>query len=114
MAKAKIPDPLGRRHLIERDLAPAQALKYAQAYLEEGRAVEAVDFFAKADAKESLEELRLEAISSGDVFLLRVVTAALGVTPVRADWQNAAQAADAAGKERYAQEARRLAEVGED
>ena len=114
MAKAKIPDPLGRRHLIERDLAPAQALKYAQAYLEEGRAVEAVDFFAKADAKESLEELRLEAIRSGDVFLLRVVAAALGVTPVRADLQDAAQAADAAGKERYAQEARRLAEVGED
>ena len=77
MAKTKLPDPLGRRHLIERDLAPAQALKYAEAYREEGRAVEAADFFAKADAAEPLEELRREAVGSGDVFLLRVVAKAI-------------------------------------
>ena len=114
MAKSKLPDPLGRRHLIERQLAPAQALKYAEAYLLEGRAVEAVDFFAKAEAKEPLEELRREAIRSGDAFLLRIVATALGVAPNRDEWQEAARAADAAGKERYAEEARRMAEVGEE
>ncbi len=114
MAKTKLPDPLGRRHLIERDLAPAQALKYAEAYREEDRAVEAADFFAKADAVEPLEELRREAVGSGDVFLLRVVAKAIGVTPDRHEWQEVARAADAAGKERYAKEAWRLADVGED
>ena len=114
MAKTKLPDPLGRRHLIERKIAPAQALKYAEAYLEEGRAVEAVDFFAKADAGEPLEALRREAIGSGDVFLLRLVASAIGVFPDRNDWQEVACAAEAAGKELYAVEARRLAEVGEE
>ncbi len=113
MAKTKLPDPLGRRHLIERELAPAQALKYAEAYMEEGRALEAVDFFAKADAVEPLEALRRDAIGSGDVFLLRAVAQAIGVFPDRNDWQEVARAAEAAGKERYAAEARRLADVGE-
>lgn len=114
MAKTKIPDPLGRRHLIERELTPAHALRCAEAYLEEGRAVEAVDFFAKAEAKEPLEGLRRAAIESGDVFLLRVVASALEAAPDRREWQEIAGAADAAGKERYAEEARRLAEVGEE
>ena len=73
-----------------------------------------MDFFAKADAKEALEDLRREAIGSGDVFLLRVVASAIGVSPDRDEWQEVARAADAAGKERYAEEARRLAGVGED
>ena len=114
MAKTKLPDPLGRRHLIERELAPAQALKYAEAYLAEGRPVEAVDFFAKAEAKEPLEALRRDAISVGDVFLLRAVAQAIGVFPNRKDWQEVARAAEVAGKERYAAEALRLAEVGEE
>ena len=114
MAKTKLPDPLGRRHLIERDIAPEQALKYAAAYLEEGRAVEAVDFFAKADAKEPLEALRREAVGSGDVFLLRLVASAIGVSPDLDEWRETARAADAAGKQRYAEEARRLVEIGED
>lgn len=112
MAKTKLPDPLGRRHLIERELAPDQALAYAEAYMEEGRPVEAVDFFAKADAKESLESLRRDAIDAGDVFLLRAIAQAIGVFPNRNDWQEVARAAEAAGKERYAKEALRLAEVG--
>ncbi len=114
MAKTKLPDPLMRRHLIERELAPAQAIKYAEAYLEEGRGIEAVDFFAKAEAVEPLEELRREAVRSGDVFLLRAIAAAIGVFPDRDEWHEVARGADAAGKERYATEARCLAEVGED
>jgi hypothetical protein len=114
MAKTKLPDPLGRRHLIERELAPAQAIKYAEAYLEAGRPLEAVDFFAKAEATEPLAKLRRDAVSAGDVFLLRVVATATGDFPGRDEWQEVARAADAAGKQRYAVEARRLAEVGEE
>ena len=114
MAKTKLPDPLGRRHLIERELAPAQAIKYAEAYLEEGRHLEAVDFFAKAEATEPLAKLRRDAVSAGDVFLLKIVATATGDFPGSEEWHEVARAAAAVGKERYAEEARRLADVGED
>ena len=73
MAKSKIPDPLERRHLLERELPPAQALRLAEAYLAEGRTLEAVDFLRKAEAKDRLAALRAEAVAAGDSFLLRML-----------------------------------------
>ena len=110
MASAKIPDPLVRRHLIEKELAPAQALKVAEAYLAEGRSVEAVEFLQKAAATEQLTELRSEAIGAGDVFLFRAV--AVADPPQREEWVEVAQNAESAGNLLYAAEARRLIEVG--
>jgi len=112
MEKSKIPNPLARRHLLERDLAPAQALRLAEAYLVEGRALEAVDFLRKADARDRLAELRDDAIAAGDSFLLRIVSTALGEAPDRASWDRLAVAADAAGKLRQAADARRQAARG--
>jgi hypothetical protein len=54
VARSKIPDPLARRHLIERSLQPAQALRVAEAYLEQGRALEAIEFLRKAEARDRL------------------------------------------------------------
>jgi hypothetical protein len=113
MARPKIPGPLVRRHLVERNLGTAQALRYAEAYLAEGRSVEAIEFLRMAEATERLEALRREALAAGDVFLLRAVSAALGVETGREEWQTVAKAAAAAGKDRYATEARRQAERGE-
>ena len=113
MARSKIPSPLERRHLVARDLSPAQTLRYAEAYLAEGRSLEAIQFLRKAGETERLEALRAEAIASGDVFLLRAVAAALEIEPDREDWRALAEAAAAAGKENYATEARRQAERGE-
>lgn len=110
MARRKLPKPLERRHLIERELPAAQALRIAEAYLEEGRRVEAIDFLAKAGARERLAELRAEAVGEGDVFLLRSAANALGEEPAAAEWRALAEAAEAAGKQRYAVEARRQAE----
>ena len=112
MSRSKIPGPLERRHLIERELAPAQALKTAEAYLAEGRAIEAVEFLAKAEDGERLQELRREALETGDLFLMRAVVDALGEAPDREEWLALAEAAEAAGKERYAADARRQAERG--
>ena len=114
MAKSKIPGPLERRHIVERKLGGAQALRHAEAYLAEGRHVEALDFLRLAGATERLEALRREAVESGDVFLLRSVAAAIGVEPEREEWLAVAEAAAAAGKDRYAVEARRQADRGED
>jgi len=110
MARSKIPKPLERRHLIERELTPAQALKLADAYLEAGRSVEAVEFLRKAGADDRLAELRAEAVRAGDAFLLREVAGAQGEVPEREEWRVLAEAADASGKELYAVEARRQAE----
>lgn len=110
MAKSIVPDPLTRRHLAERELDAGHALKIAEAYLSEGRSVEAVDFLRKAGANERLAALREEALAAGDVFLLRAVAGALGSTPTRGEWQRVADTAAAAGRDLYAAEARRQAE----
>lgn len=111
MARSKLPAPLDRRHLLQRDLDPAKALAYAQAYLDEGRMVEAVDFLAKAGANDKLQELLEAAIEQGDAFLLRAVAGGLDTTPGKAVWLQLAEAADAAGKSLYAETARRQAEI---
>jgi hypothetical protein len=114
MAKNRIPDPLTRRHLVERALPEAEARAIADAYLAEGRTTEAVDFLRLANAHDRLRELRADAVSSGDAFLLRCVAQALPPPPQREEWRELAAAAEAAGKLRYAAEARRQAERGEE
>lgn len=107
MAKSPIPNPLDRRHLVEKELSPEKASEIAEAYLAEGRSVEAVDFFAKARARDQLALLRSQAIETGDVFLLRAVVRAMEEPAARAEWSATAEAAEAAGRVRDAAEARR-------
>ena len=114
MAKSKIPGPLQRRHLIEKDQDASRALAIAETYLEAGRAVEALDFLAKAEASERLAELRASAVAEGDAFLLRGVAQADGNAPRPDEWAALADAAAARGKDSYAAEARRQAERVED
>ena len=114
MARSVIPNALDRRHLIEKNLSQAQALQIAEAYLAEGRSVEAIDFLAKAEAREQLTELRAAAVESGDVFLLRLAARALDEPPTRAEWSAVGDAAAAAGRDRYAADARRQSDHGDD
>jgi hypothetical protein len=107
VATRKLPGPIERRHLIERDLTAAQALQYAQAYLEEEQEVDAVAFLAKAGATEQLAALRARAIEAGDGFLLRVVASAMDAPARPEEWKALAEAAAHAGKQRYATEALR-------
>jgi hypothetical protein len=111
MAKSAIPDALNRRHLLERQLQPAQARRIADAYLAGERRLEALDFLRSADAADGLAALRAQAIESGDAFLLRQVAEASRSPALRDEWLRLAEAAAAAGKERYAAEARRSAET---
>ena len=113
MARSRTPDPLSRRHLLERELAPAAALRVAEAYLAEGRILEAVEFLAKAGATDKLAELRREAVAAGDVFALRGLAAAMKAGVERDEWMEIAAAASAAGKQLYAEQAQRQAQRGE-
>ncbi|MEM7411977.1 MAG: hypothetical protein AAF430_17240 [Myxococcota bacterium] len=114
MARSKIPGPLERRHLLEKDLGKDQALAIAEAYLAEERHVEAVDFLAIAEAAEPLAELRIRAVGDGNVFLLRAVAAAQEEAPTQEEWERTAAAAESAGFDAYAEEARRYSERGPD
>jgi len=105
-----IPDPLKRRHLVEDELGPAWALALAEAYLAEGRTTESVAFLEKAEARERMAGLRDRAVEAGDLFLLRALAAALGEDVPAETWVRLAEAAEAAGKTLYAQEARRQAQ----
>jgi len=109
MASKKIPDPLRRRHLIEQELGPADCLALADAYLAEGRAPEAVAFLAKAGDGERIAALVDEAVADGDAFLLKQIADAADADPGPERWLAAADAAEAAGKLRYAEMARRHA-----
>lgn len=113
MAKAAIPNPLERRHLIERDAAPEQSRKLAELYLAEGRDWEAIAFLAKAGDRERLAALRETAASAGDTFLVREVTRVLRDEVPAQTWRRVAQIATERGKERFAAQATRLAERSE-
>lgn len=113
MAKAAIPNPLERRHLIEREVAPEHSLALAEAYLGEARVWEAIAFLQKAGARDRLAALREEAVGAGDFFLVRELTRALGDELPAARWRATSEAAAAAGRERYAAQAHRMAERAE-
>ena len=57
--------------------------------------------------------LELEAVAEGDFFLVRELTRALGDELPAAQWRATSEAAAAAGKERYAASAHRMAERAE-
>jgi hypothetical protein len=114
MAKRQeIPNPLERRHLVERDVAAEQSLRLADAYLEEGRTWEAIAFLHKAGARERLVALREEAVAAGDAFLVRELVRVLRDELSTSVWQRVADAARAAGKDRYAAQAQQLAQRAE-
>ena len=108
--KSPIPDPLARRHELEKKLDPARARAIASAYLEQERELEAVAFLKIAGAASELEALCRTAIERGDSFLLRESCAALGREPELASWEALAQSAERQGREGYAAEARRQVE----
>ena len=114
MAKpSPIPDPLARRHELEKPLDPAKARAIGEAYLAEKRELEAVAFFKKAGANEALEKLCASAVERGDAFLLREASAALGREADRASWERLGSAAAMQGREKYATEAsRQVARLG--
>ena len=114
MAKAKIPNSLERRHLVERELSARQALAIADAYLEEERLEEAVVFLSKAGEEERLEALAREAVEAGDVFLLSEISRVQGREPNSQTWQKLADSARRAGKELYADTAERQAHRSDD
>ena len=111
MATKKFPDPLSRRHLLEGEMDAAKAGALAKEYLEAGREIEAIEFFAKAADRDALSALQAVAVERGDVFLMKAASVGLGEEPSKDRWQELARAASEAGRDRDAESALRLAAV---
>ena len=109
MAKTKIPDPLARRHLLEGETEKKQAAALAAAYLEAGREVEALDFLSRAEDSSAIQALQRAATERGDFFLMKAASAALKEDPTQAQWLELGGAAEAHGRLRDAESARRIA-----
>jgi hypothetical protein len=114
MAKSTVPGAIERRHLIEKEIGEAQALKIAESYLDEDRIEESLIFLEKAGANDRLAELRANAVTAGDAFLLRSIAASMGETPSRSEWSAVEAAAAAAGRDLYVATAHRQLEVDVD
>jgi hypothetical protein len=114
VAKSKIPGALERRHLIVKSQDASKDLAIAEVYLDAGRAIEALEFLAKAGASERLAELRATAVREGDAFLLRRVADTAALLPTKEEWSSLAAAAEGLGKDAYATEAHRQAGRGDD
>ena len=112
MAKSLIPDPLARRHLLEKDLDEAALLKIAEAYVADGRVGEAVDFLFKAGATDRLREVSSDAVAAGDAFVLQTIVRLTGDELDSEIWLRCADKAEELGKLRYAETARRQAARG--
>ena len=109
MARPILPDPLKRRHVLAGEVDAERGRAIAQAYLEEGRSVEAVAFLEKVGDAEGLNALGERAVEEGDVFLLREASLALCRDIDALTWRRLADSAAAGGKDLYAEEARRQA-----
>ena len=106
----KIPDPLKRRHVLESPPEGAKALAVAEAYLEQGRRLEALLFLKYADAQDRLDAIYEEGIAEGDAFLVRECAAVMEREIDGREWRRVAEAAASLGKEFYAADAARQAD----
>lgn len=113
MARSRIPDPLERRHLVERPLEPSRARAIAEAYLERERRIDAVAFLVRAGADERLDALAAEAVEAGDAFLLETMARERRTTPDAETWRALAARAREAGLLEYATSAERHAGAAE-
>jgi hypothetical protein len=114
MAKKMIPDPLKRRHLIEQELDESQCLAIADAYAEEGRVFESLQFLVKAGATDRLAAVADAAMADGDAFLFKQVADILGKDQGAERWAVLAAAAEDKGFDCYVGMARRHARTSEE
>ena len=101
-----LPRPLARRELLYSSDTPREVLVgLAEAYLAQGLAFDAVDFYVRAKDRAGLEKMRGVAVDAGDAFILRKVHEAAPDLVSAADWQALGEHAKQLGKETYAERA---------
>jgi len=111
MAKNKLFTCLKKRNYLNTPVFERkECIKYGELYQKQGFLSDAIDFFAKAEAKERLEGLLPQVMSEGDVFLLTKIYQALKRKPSASDWEKIGEIAFKLGKWQFALKAFQAAE----
>jgi len=111
MAKNKLLTCLKKRNYLNTPVFERkECIKYGELYQKQGFLSDAIDFFAKAEAKERLEGLLPQVMSEGDVFLLTKIYQALKRKPSASDWEKIGEIAFKLGKWQFALKAFQAAE----
>ena len=110
MAGKKLLSCLKKRDLLNSDkLDGSRLAALGEAYLQENRLSDAIDFFAKAEHLEGLNSLKDRCISEGDFFLFNRLIKILGESPASEGWTRLGDSAVAHGKLHFARSAYRQA-----
>ena len=110
MAKNDKLSCLEKRDLLNQTAVSIDTLvKWGEQYEAMSLVHDAVDFFEKAHARESLERLLGNALEDADVFLFKRLCRLLDREIQREEWLHLATDAEARGKYRFAAEAYRSA-----
>jgi len=91
-----------RDYLNARVFDREECVKYGELYQREGFFSDAIDFFAKAEAKEKLKALLPQIIEEGDVFLFTKIYRLLKEDPPQTAWQEIGEIAFKLGKWQFA------------
>ncbi|MEW6187624.1 MAG: hypothetical protein AB1585_17985 [Thermodesulfobacteriota bacterium] len=94
---------LKKRDLLHNPNASAEELKrLGKEYLEDGRAVDALDFFEKAGDREGITRIRDVSLEQGDTFLLQQTAKLLQEPLSEKAWRTAGEKALGEGRFRQA------------
>ena len=111
MAKNKLLTCLKKRNYLNTPVFERkECVKYGELFQKQGFLSDAIDFFAKAEAKERLEEILPQVITEGDVFLFTKIYQALKRKPSTSDWEKIGEIAFKLGKWQFALKAFQAAE----
>lgn len=98
MAKALM-GCLKKRDLIQEVTTSHETLiKFGQEYLQQGRWLEALDFFERAPDPEGLQTLKQMGLEEGDPFLYKQACRFLKENPDPADWKSIGEKALSQGR----------------
>lgn len=104
--------PLRKREVLFSDTIPREEkAEWGCRYLEEGRVMDALDFFMEARSRSGLENMRRLAVEKGDAFILRSVQKALPELVNQEHWEALEHNAHSSGREVFAEQAGRGGEV---
>ncbi len=108
MGRINLLSCLDKRELLNQSAVSVdKLLKWAVLYEQEGMLSDAVDFYERANAAESLEKLLNVAREEGDTFLVGRILRALNREIPAQEWVSLGERARELGKHAYAREALR-------
>lgn len=112
MGKKTLLNCLEKRELLNQPAATLESiLSWGRCFEDAGAFYDAVDFYEKANAREELDRLLGKAIEDGNVFLILRLCRLLGKELDREEWFGVMKRAESLGKNKFAEQASRLAGI---